>query len=102
MVKPLLSKHVTKFPNTRHYQSWRVVFFMYHGTGRKDTKYFEYRQYIIGKFLLFLHILQNSVSCGADGLLVDAHDAADVAVFKAHLVEVEEDCNATLCTYRSG
>ena len=26
MVKPLLSKHVTKFLNTRHYQSWRVVF----------------------------------------------------------------------------
>ena len=28
MVKPLLSKHVTKFPNTRHYQSWRVVFYV--------------------------------------------------------------------------
>jgi len=28
LVKPLLSKHVTKFPNTRHYQSWRVVFYV--------------------------------------------------------------------------
>ena len=27
----------------------------------------------------------------ADGLLGDAHDAADVAVFKAHLVENEEE-----------
>ena len=34
-------KYVTKFPNTRHYQSWRVVLFMYHGTGCKDTKYFN-------------------------------------------------------------
>ena len=36
-------------------------------------------------------ILLNPVSCGADGLLGDAHDAADVAVFKAHLVEDEEE-----------
>ena len=35
-------------------------------------------------------ILLNPVSCGADGLLGDAHYAADVAVFKAHLVEDEE------------
>ena len=41
--------------------------------------------------LLLLHILLNPVSCGADGLLGDAHDAADVAVFKAHLVEDEEE-----------
>ena len=47
-------------------------------------------------------ILQNPVPCGkatgrrvsgnADGLLGDAHDAADVAVFHAHLVEDEEEC----------
>ena len=30
-------------------------------------------------------------NCGADGLLGDAHDAADVAVLKAHLVEDEEE-----------
>ena len=41
-------------------------------------------------------ILLNPVSCGADGLLGDAHDAADVLVFKPHLVEDEEDCEATL------
>ena len=39
---------------------------------------------------LLLPILHNPVSCGADGLLGDAHDAADVAVFQAHLVEDEE------------
>jgi len=38
---------------------------------------------------LLLHILQDPVSCGADGLLGDAHDAADVAVVQAHLVEDE-------------
>ena len=31
------------------------------------------------------------VPCGADGLLGDAHDAADVLVFQAHLVEDEEE-----------
>ena len=36
-------------------------------------------------------ILHNPVSCGADGLLGDAHDAADVRVFQAHLVEDEEE-----------
>ena len=36
-------------------------------------------------------ILLNPVPCGADGLLGDAHDAADVAVFQAHLVENEEE-----------
>ena len=40
---------------------------------------------------LFLHILQDPVSCGADGLLGDAHDATDVAVFQAKLVEDEEE-----------
>ena len=38
-----------------------------------------------------LPILLNSVPCGADGLLGDAHDAADVLVFQAHLVENEEE-----------
>ena len=35
--------------------------------------------------------MHNPVSCGADGLLGDAHDAADVAVVQAHLVENEEE-----------
>ena len=40
MVKPLLSKHVTKFPNTRHYQSWRVVFYVpRYWLQRYDKKY---------------------------------------------------------------
>ena len=41
--------------------------------------------------MLLLPILHNPVSCGADGLLGDAHDAADVLVFQAHLVENEEE-----------
>ncbi len=40
---------------------------------------------------LLLHILLDSISCGADGLLGDAHDAMHVAVFHAHLVEDEEE-----------
>ena len=40
---------------------------------------------------LLLYILHNPISCGADGFLGDAHDAADVAVFQAHLVEDEEE-----------
>ena len=36
-------------------------------------------------------ILLNPVPCGADGLLGDAHDAADVLVFHAHFVEDEEE-----------
>ena len=40
---------------------------------------------------LLLPILHNPVSCGADGLLGDAHDAADVLVVHAHLVEDEEE-----------
>ena len=42
-------------------------------------------------FKLLLHLLLNPVSCGADGLLGNAHDAADVLVFQAHLVEDEEE-----------
>ena len=56
--------------------------------------------FFISFISLLLHILHNPVSCGADGLLGDAHDAADVAVFHAHLVEDEEDCEATLYTFR--
>ena len=41
--------------------------------------------------MLLLPILHNPVSCGADGLLGDAHDAADVLVVHAHLVEDEEE-----------
>ena len=41
--------------------------------------------------MLLLPILHNPVSCGANGLLGDAHDAADVLVFQAHLVENEEE-----------
>ena len=40
---------------------------------------------------LLLHILLNPVPCGADALLGDAHDAADVLVVHAHLVEDEEE-----------
>ena len=29
--------------------------------------------------------------CGADGLLGDADDAADISVFQAHLVEAEKE-----------
>ena len=36
-------------------------------------------------------ILHNPVSCGADGLLRDAHDAAHGLVVHAHLVEDEEE-----------
>ena len=43
------------------------------------------------KSSLLLHILLDSISCGADGRLGDAHDAADVAVVQAHLVENEEE-----------
>ena len=41
--------------------------------------------------MLLLPILHNPVSCGADGLLSDTHDAADILVFQAHLVEDEEE-----------
>ena len=41
--------------------------------------------------MLLLPILHNPVSCGADGLLSDAHDAVYVAVFHAHFVEDEEE-----------
>ena len=47
-----------------------------------------------------LSSLLNPVPCGADGLLGNAHDAAYVLVFQAHLVEDEEDCEATLYTFR--
>ena len=40
---------------------------------------------------LLLYILQNPVPCGADGLLGDAHDTTDVAVFQAHLEEDEKE-----------
>jgi hypothetical protein len=53
---------------------------------------------------LLLYILHNPISCGADGLLGDAHD---VAVFLDHLVEDEEDgfsqspafVSETFCTF---
>ena len=41
--------------------------------------------------MLLLPILHNPVSCGADGLLSDTHDAAHVHVVHAHLVEDEEE-----------
>ena len=41
--------------------------------------------------MLLLPILHNPVSCRADGLLGDAHDATDVAGFQAYLVEAEEE-----------
>ena len=41
--------------------------------------------------MLLLPILHNPVSCGADGLLSDTHDAADGLVVHAHFVEDEEE-----------
>ena len=41
--------------------------------------------------LLFSSILHNPVSCRADGLLGDAHDAAHSLVIHAHFVEDEEE-----------
>jgi hypothetical protein len=41
--------------------------------------------------LLLFSILHNHESCGADGLLGNAHDAADVAGVLAHLVVDEEE-----------
>ena len=42
----------------------------------------------------------NPVPCGVDGLLGDAHDAAHGLIVHAHFVEDEEDCEATLYTFR--
>ena len=50
---------------------------------------------------LLLHILHNPVSCRADDLLGDAHDAADVVGFLAHLVEDEEEGVLYFCSCRS-
>ena len=52
----------------------------------------RFHLFFISFISLLLHILHNPVSCGADGLLGDAYDAADVTVVQAHLVEDEEDC----------
>ena len=46
---------------------------------------------ILYKEYSLLCILLNSVPCGADGLLGDAHDAAHVLVVHAHFVEEEEE-----------
>ena len=51
----------------------------------------RFHLFFISFISLLLHILHNPVSCGADGLLGDAHDAADVAVVQTHLVEDEEE-----------
>ena len=56
----------------------------------KEVKLQRFHLFFISFISLLLHILHNPVSCGADGLLGDAHDAADVAVVHAHLVEDEE------------
>ena len=40
---------------------------------------------------LFPPILHNPIPCGADGLLGDAHDAADGLIVHAHFVEDEEE-----------
>lgn len=47
--------------------------------------------FFISFISLFLHTLLDSVSCGTDDLLGDAHDAANVAVFQAHLEEDEKE-----------
>ena len=56
-----------------------------HSTNQPHTLYYS------NLASLLLHILQDSVSCGTDGLLGDAHDAANVAVFQAHLEEDEKE-----------
>ena len=71
-----------------------IVYNGTHSTNQPHTSYYS------NLASLLLPILQDPVSCGADGLLGDAHDAADVLVFHAHLVENEEDCEATLYTFR--
>ena len=48
-------------------------------------------------YYLILHILQNPVSCGVDGLLGNVHDAADAAFFQAHLVEDEDEDETNVC-----
>ena len=50
-------------------------------------KYYSF--YVLDTSLL--HILLNPISDGSDGLLGDAHDVADIAVFQTHLVEDEEE-----------
>ena len=52
-------------------------------------------------FMLLFHILHKPVSCRADDLLGDAHDAADVVGFLAHLVEDEEEGVLYFCSCRS-
>ena len=71
-----------------------IVYNGTHSTNQPHTSYYS------NLASLLLPILQDPISCGADGLLGDAHDAADVLVFHAHLVENEEDCEATLYTFR--
>ena len=51
----------------------------------------RFHLFFISFISLLLHILLDSISCGADGLLDEAHDTTDVAVFHAHLVENEEE-----------
>ena len=51
---------------------------------------------------LILHILQDSVSCGADCFLGDACDATDVAGVLAHLVEDREDGFSQSSAFVSG
>ena len=60
----------------------------------------RFHLFFISFISLLLHILLDSISCGADGLLGDTHDAMHVAVFHAHFGEDEEDCEATLYTFR--
>jgi len=52
-------------------------------------------------YSLLLHILQDPVSCGVDGLLGDAHDALDVAVILANLVEAEKESFSQLSAFVS-
>ena len=62
-----------------------IVYNGTHSTNQPHTSYYS------NLASLLLPILQNSVPCGADGLLGDAHDAAHVLVVHAHLVEDEEE-----------
>ena len=62
-----------------------IVYNGTHSTNQPHTSYYS------NLASLLLPILQDPVSCGADGLLGDAHEALDVAVVQAHLVENEEE-----------
>ena len=61
-----------------------IVYNGTHSTNQPHTSYYS------NLASLLLPILQDPVSCGADGFLGDAHDATHGLVVQAHLVEDKE------------